>query len=120
MVTKGAVTAMTGEISLDGLDIAPGVVETIVERAASDVEGVSCVDASRLGKLAKSAKAMEVSLDEEGRFIVSLHLAATFGRPLRQLGAAVQTAISDALESQTGHPASQVDVFIDSIVFPEQ
>jgi uncharacterized alkaline shock family protein YloU len=110
---------MATELSLEGLDIAPGVVETMVELAAGQVEGVNCVATSALGKISKASKTTEVSIDEDGRFIATVHVTANFGRPLRQLGAAIQDAVSDALESQTGHSASTVDVFIDAIVFPE-
>jgi uncharacterized alkaline shock family protein YloU len=108
------------ELKLEGLDIAPGVVETMVELAAGQVDGVACVASSALGKISKAAKSTEVTLDEDGRFVVSLHVTAVYGRPLRQLGAAVQDAVSDALESQTGLAASRVDVFINAIQFPEQ
>jgi uncharacterized alkaline shock family protein YloU len=108
------------ELSLDGLDIAPGVVETMVQLAAADVEGVACIESRPLGKISKSARSVEVTLDDDGRFVVSLHMTAAYGRPLRQLGAAVQAAVSEALQSQTGRAASTVDVFIDSITFPEQ
>jgi uncharacterized alkaline shock family protein YloU len=111
---------MPAELSLEGLDIAPGVVETMVQLAASHVDGVVCIDTSALGKLSRSIKAVEVALDEDDRFVVTIHITALYGRPLRQLGAAVQDAISDALESQTGHSASRVDVFIDAIQFPEE
>jgi uncharacterized alkaline shock family protein YloU len=111
---------MPTELSLDGLDIAPGVVEQMVELAAGQVDGVASVESSALGKLSKSAKSTEVALDEDGTFVVTIHISAVYGRPLRQLGAAVQDAISDALESQTGHAASRVDVFINAIQFPEQ
>lgn len=111
---------MPAELSLEGLDIAPGVVETMVQLAAGQVEGVACVETSALGKLARTPKTTEVTLDEDGRFVVSIHITAVYGRPLRQLGASIQDAISDALESQTGHSASCVDVFIDAIQFPQQ
>ena len=111
---------MATELSLEGLDVAPGVVETMVELAAGQVEGVVCVESSALGRISKAAKSTEVTVGEDGSFVVTLHITAYFGRPLRQLGAAVQDAVSDALESQTGHRASCVDVFIDAVVFPEQ
>ena len=111
---------MPAELSLEGLDIAPGVVETMVQLAAGQVDGVVCIDTSALGKLSRSIKAVEVALDEDGGFVVTIHITALYGRPLRQLGAAVQDAISDALESQTGHSASRVDIFIDAIQFPEE
>jgi uncharacterized alkaline shock family protein YloU len=111
---------MPTELSLEGLDIAPGVVEQMVDLAAGSVDGVASVETSTLGKISKASKSTEVALDDDGRFVVSLHVTAVYGRPLRQLGAAVQEAVSDALESQTGHAASRVDVFINSIQFPEQ
>jgi uncharacterized alkaline shock family protein YloU len=111
---------MPTELSLEGLDIAPGVVETMVELAAASVDGVASVASSALGKISKAAKSTEVTLDDDGRFVVSLHVTAVYGRPLRQLGAAVQDAVSDALECQTGLAASRVDVFINAIQFPEQ
>jgi uncharacterized alkaline shock family protein YloU len=92
----------------------------MVQLAAGQVEGVACVETSALGKLSKPSKAIEVALDDDGGFVVSLHVTALYGSPLRQLGAAIQAAVSDALSSQTGHAASQVDVFIDAITFPEQ
>jgi len=111
---------MAHELSLEGLDVAPGVIEMMVDLAAAQVEGVACVETSPLGKISKASKSTEVSVGEDGSFAVVVHVTADFGRPLRQLGAAIQDAVSDALESQTGHPASHVDVFIDAVVFPEQ
>lgn len=110
---------MATELNLDGLDVAPGVVETIVQLAAEQVEGVHSVEPSPLGKLSKSAKTIDVCLADDGSFVVVLHVTSAYGRPLRQLGGAVQEAVSDALLSQTGHAASRVDVFIDGIIFPE-
>lgn len=117
---EGNVKSMPAELSLEGLDIAPGVVETMVQLAAGQVEGVATVETSPLGKLSRATKTIDVALDDDGRFVVTLHVTALYGRPLRQLGAAIQDAVSDALESQTGHSASRVDVFIDAIQFPEQ
>jgi uncharacterized alkaline shock family protein YloU len=114
------VKAVVSELSLEGLDIAPGVVETVVQLAAAEVEGVACVETSTLGKFSKPSRAIEIALDDDRGFLVSLHVTALYGRPLRQLGAAIQAAVSDALSSQTGHAASQVDVFIDAVTFPEQ
>jgi uncharacterized alkaline shock family protein YloU len=111
---------MATELNLDGLDVAPGVVETIVQLAALEVEGVAAAGISPLGKISKAAKSIEVSLGDDGTFLATIHLTAAYGRPLRQLGGAVQAAIADALLSQTGHTASRVDVFIDALVFPEQ
>lgn len=113
---------MSTEMHFEGLDVAPGVLETIVTLAATEVEGVACVDCSGLAGLMQKAgrtKSVEVSLAEDGGFAVTVHLSVAYGRPLRAVAADVQRAVADALHSQTGHAASSVDVFIDGIVFPE-
>jgi uncharacterized alkaline shock family protein YloU len=113
---------MTSELRLDGVEVAPGVLETIVTLAAESVDGVACVGTQGLvGVMHKAGrtKGVEVSLSDDGRFSAALHLSTSYGRPLRAIAADVQLAIADALRSQTGNAASTVDVFIDGIVFPE-
>ncbi|MDO8915426.1 MAG: Asp23/Gls24 family envelope stress response protein [Coriobacteriia bacterium] len=113
---------MSTEMRFEGLDVAPGVLETIVTLAATEVEGVACVDCSGLAGLMQKAgrtKSVEVSLADDGGFAVTVHMSVGYGRPLRAIAADVQHAVADALESQTGHEASNVDVFIDAIVFPQ-
>ncbi len=112
---------MATEMKFEGLDVAPGVIETIVSLAAAEVEGVACVEGSGLAGLMQKAgrtKTVEVSLADDQSFAVTVHLSAAYGRPLRAVAADVQQAIADALLSQTGHSAASVDVFIDGIVFP--
>ena len=113
---------MSTEMRFEGLDVAPGVLETIVTLAAAEVDGVACVDCSGLAGLMQKAgrtKAVEVALADDGGFAVVVHMSVDYGRPLRAVAADVQQAVADALQSQTGHGASSVDVFIDGIVFPE-
>lgn len=112
---------MASELKLEGLDVAPGVVETIVTLAAQQVEGVAAVDATGLAGLMQKAgrtHPVEVCLAEDGTFAVSVHLSAAYGRPLRAIASEVQAAVADALVSQTGQRAGSVDVFIDAICFP--
>jgi uncharacterized alkaline shock family protein YloU len=121
-VRKDGYAAMSTEMHFEGLDVAPGVLETIVTLAATDVDGVACVDCSGLVGLMQKAgrtKPIEVSLADDGGFAVTIHMSVGYGRPLRAIAADVQRAVADALQSQTGHTASTVDVFIDAIVFPE-
>jgi uncharacterized alkaline shock family protein YloU len=113
---------MATEMRFEGLDVAPGVLETIVSLAAAEVEGVSCVEGSGLAGLMQKAgrnKTVEVALAADETFAVTVHLSVCYGRPLRAVAADVQQAVADALLSQTGHAASSVDVFVDGIVFPE-
>jgi uncharacterized alkaline shock family protein YloU len=119
---RGRKEAMTAELRLEGLDVAPGVLETIVTLAAQEVEGIACVDCQGLAGLMQKAgrtRPVEVTLAEDGTFAVTVHATVSYGRPLREVASEVQACVADALSSQTGHAASTVDVFIDAIVFPE-
>jgi uncharacterized alkaline shock family protein YloU len=118
---KGRKDAMSSELRLDGLDVAPGVLETIVTLAAEAVDGIAGVDFQGLAGLmqkAGRAKAVDVASSDEGKFSITVHATVRYGRPLREVAADVQEAVSDALLSQTGQAPEAVDVFIDSIVFP--
>jgi uncharacterized alkaline shock family protein YloU len=49
-----------------------------------------------------------------------VHVVVRYGKPLRQVAEDVKSSIADAMRAQTGQEVGSVDVFIDSIVFPEQ
>lgn len=111
---------MTDEIKLEGLGLAPGVLETIITLAAEQVGGVACVCtpglAGKVGK-GKASRLIDVTIDEAGEATASLHLQAEYGTPLRDVARGVQEAVADAIKSQVGVPVNSVDVFIDGIVF---
>lgn len=112
---------MNEEMRLEGMGIAPGVLETIAIQAASAVEGVVSLEgreglAGLVGKA--TSRGAEVKLAENGTGLeVSLHVALAYGRPLHDVGRAVQRAVSDALGSMTDQPVTSVDVFVDDIAF---
>jgi len=119
---KGRKDTTGSELRLEGLDVAPGVIETIITLAAEGVDGVACVDSQGLAGLMQKAGRpghVEVSLADDDKFAVVVHITVKYGRPLREIAADVQSSVADALLSQTGHAASTVDVYIDSITFPE-
>ncbi len=112
---------MSDEIRLEGLGVAPGVLETIVTLAAGSVEGVAHVGTPGLAGVVKkkgAAKSVEFDMGEDG-MSVAVHVHAEYGRPLRAVARAVQEAVADALESQVGNDVASVDVFVDGIVFAE-
>lgn len=119
---KARKDTMTSELRLEGLDVAPGVIETIITLAAQEVDGVVSVDGQGLAGLMQKASRpgpVDVSLADDGTFAVVVHATVAYGRPLREIASDIQRSVADALLSQTGHPASVVDVFVDSITFPE-
>ena len=114
---------MSEELRVDGLSIAPGVLETIVTMAAKKVEGVASVCGSQgFAQLAHKAVSKQNTrcvnvTSEDGTLSVSLHIDVEYGAQLRAVGEAVQLSVADALKSQLGTDVDKVDVFIDGIVF---
>ena len=112
------------ELNIDGMAVAPGVVETIVSLAAQSVEGVACVGDpttsgifSIIGGGKPSTQGIEIDHDEDGKLHVSLHLHVKNGMVLPDLATNVRKAICDAVNSQVGASVGSVDVYIDGIQF---
>jgi uncharacterized alkaline shock family protein YloU len=115
---------MSEEIRLEGLGVAPGVLDTIVTLAAEGVQGVAAVGASGLAGLVqkgarKGARAVDVCLDDEGGITATIHIQVFYGQKLKDVANAVQHSVADAVSSQVGVKVAGVDVFVDGIVFAE-
>lgn len=112
------------DLIIDGMAIAPGVVETIVSLAAQSVEGVASVGDpttsgffSIIGGGRPSTQGIEVDFDENEKLHVSLRLHVKNGQVLPDLATNVRKAIADALNSQIGIEAGSVDIYVDGIQF---
>lgn len=116
---------MSDEIRLEGLGVAPGVLDTIVTVAADAVDGVSAVGAPGIAGLVQkgsrkgSARAVDVCVGEDGSVMASIHIQVQYGRKLREVAGNVQAAVTEALISQVGVEVSAVDVYVDGLVFDE-
>jgi uncharacterized alkaline shock family protein YloU len=116
---------MSDEIRLEGLGVAPGVLDTIVTVATESVEGVAAVGAPGIAGLVQkgarkgAARAVDVMASDAGELAVTVHIPVHSGQRLRDVATAVQEAVTDALSSQVGTPVAGVDVFVDGLVFPE-
>lgn len=108
---------MADKLILDGLTVAPSVLETIVALAAESVEGVNVPTVPSLRK--NAARTIEINTDEEGKLIIGVHVQAAYGTKLHELGEQIQAAVIDALTGQVGVTPRAVDVYVDSIVFAE-
>ena len=112
---------MSDEITLDGMKIAPGVLDTIVTMAVQGVEGIASSSSGHgLGGFVNRAagKAVEFALNDAGEITVCVHVRAVYGTQLMDLGKRVQSVVTDAIRSQVGAEVASVDVFIDGIEFP--
>lgn len=112
---------MSDEITLDGMKIAPAVLDTIVTMAVKGVDGVAFSSSGQgIGGIMNraSGKAVEFSVNDTGEIAVRVHLTAMYGTSLREIGTRVQKEIADAIMSQVGVAVCSVDVYIDGIEFP--
>ena len=109
---------------LDGLTIAPGVIETIIMLAVLEVEGVAAVGSKPpasgvLPTLGKKQATPGITICEEGdRVVVDVCVQVCYGYRLTDIARSVRTAVVNALESQANIEASVVNVTIDAISFP--
>lgn len=115
---------MSEEITLDGIGVAPGVLETIAQVAAEGVEGVAHLPGTTgglAGVVKKgSARGVCVEVGDGGALVAAVRIVANYGRPLREIASEVQSAVTDALLTHTGQTVATVDVFVDGVAFPEQ
>lgn len=117
---------MSDEIRLEGLGVAPGVLDTIVTLAAEGIAGVAAVGAPGIAGLVQkgarkgASRAVDVCVGEDGELSVTVHVQVLYGQKLRDVARDVQAAITEALASQVGVGVAGVDVYVDGLVFPEQ
>lgn len=115
------------ELNVDGMALAPGVVETIVSIAVSEVEGVACVgSASATGRGIRSVfgqkpqtQGIEITVNEDNKLDISIRIEVYYGFALPEIASKLRQAVADAVTSQVGVEVGSVDVFIDGIQFAE-
>lgn len=113
------------DLNVDGMALAPGVVETIISIAAKEVKGVASVGPSGVGGLRSvfgskpSTQGIEVDVDDNDKLNVSIRVDVYYGYVLPEVAQALRASISDAVASQIGIPVGGVDVYIDGIQFAE-
>lgn len=106
------------KLILDGLTVAPNVIDTIVRLATEQVEGVAGVGGS-VSLRKGSSRAVDIKVNESGRLILDVHIQALYGAKLHQVAADVKLSVHDALSVQVGTTPEEVNVFIDGLVFVE-
>lgn len=110
------------DLNLDGMAIAPGVIETIVSMAVHDVEGVAAVGGSSAGGLRlfgpkSSTQGIEVVADEDDALSITVRVDVYYGSVLPDVADEIREAVVDAVTSQVGLSVASVDVFVDGVQF---
>ena len=115
------------ELNVEGMALAPGVVETSVSIAVSEVEGVACVgSAGAQGRGIRavfgqkpSTQGIEITVNEDNKLAVAVRIEVYYGFVLPEVASSLRQAVADAVASQVGVEVASVDVYIDGIQFAE-
>lgn len=112
------------DLNIDGMAIAPGVVETIISLAAREVDGVASIGPAAtsgimnlIGGGKPSTQGIELTTDENDELHVSIRMEVKSGRVLPDVAADVRQAVADAVNTQVGAKVAEVDIYIDGIQF---
>ncbi len=112
---------VTGSSDAEAMALAAGVMETIVQLAVSDVEGVTGLGVAKSRRKLFGGKAqrppIEVTMEDDGSAVVAVHLSVRYGQVLPDVAAAVRQAVVEALMTQVGVKAKRIDIFVDGISF---
>ncbi len=115
-------------ICVNGITIAPGVVETIVSLAAAEVQGVASVGtAGAISAITAALNAgrsvptagIKLEVEPEGNVCVDITIQAYYGYRLSDVATQVREAVADALMAQIGAQTSCVNVHVDALAFEE-
>ena len=114
---------MTDQMNVEGLSIAPGVMETIISVAASEVDGVASLGSFATTGIRSmlaskpSTSGIETKMGDDSKLSVAVHVEVYYGYVLPELAAQLRSAIAEALATQAGVEVSSVDVYIDGLQF---
>jgi len=105
--------------------IAPGVAESIVYLAITQVEGVAQVgpktasaSGGLLGFLSKKPVYNGILiLEDDGQITVEAHLKLYYGYRLQEVAARIRAAVADALLAHACIQVERVNIIIDGIIF---
>ena len=110
------------ELNVEGMALAPGVVETIVSIAVSEVEGVACAQGRGIRAVfgqKPSTQGIEITVNEDNKLAVAVRIEVYYGFVLPEVASSLRQAVADAVASQVGVEVASVDVYIDGIQFAE-
>ena len=111
----------------EGLTIAPGVVETIVSLAVSQVDGVAQVGGAKLpgsglfSAISKgnAGQGIIIMADDDGKITVAAHIQIFYGHQIKAIAEEIRSVVADTLSGQVGIETERVDVYVDGVRFPE-
>lgn len=111
------------DLNVDGMALAPGVIETIISIAANEVEGVASVGSTTAGGLRAMfatkppTQGIEIEVTDNDKLHISVRIDVYYGFVLPEVAAEIRSTVAEAVGCQIGVPVESVDVYIDGIQF---
>lgn len=111
------------DLNVDGMALAPGVVETIVSIAAKEVEGVASIGSWTVNGLKSvfasktTVPGVEVEVRDDNTLAVTVRIEVYSGYVLPDVANSLRQAVAEAVKGQVGIAVENVDVYIDGIQF---
>jgi uncharacterized alkaline shock family protein YloU len=110
------------DIIVNGMAIAPNVIDTIVTLALKEVPGVDseAINATGIKALfspASASQKVNVTVEDDESLAIEVTIRVLDGYPINELVQSIRSSIVDAVVLQTGINVSRVDINIDGIRF---
>lgn len=110
--------AIQEESGLGSIQINNEVVANIVAMTAKEVPGVYNLAPGGFGLFGgkkESGSGVQIGVNEDDRYVVSVKLILVFGVQLAKVAEAVQIAIRDQIQNMTNKEVARVDVIVDGV-----
>ena len=107
------------------LGIAPGVVETMVEKAIMEVPGVAAVGGPKVEKGFSSVMSRNAMNDgveflaQDGNITLDIQIQIYYGYRLQDIVEGIRGNVTDALSSQAGITIDEMNIFVSALQFEE-
>ena len=107
------------------LDIAPGVIETMVSTAIQEVPGVAAVGSPKFDRafsttLSRDDEDSGVELmAEDGEIKLDIRIQIFYGYKLQEIVDGIRENVNDVLYSQVGVSIDELNVFVTNLQFEE-
>ncbi|MCR5845027.1 MAG: Asp23/Gls24 family envelope stress response protein [bacterium] len=103
------------------LEIAPGIIESMVAIAASEVDGVASVGNLKIDMGGDSVMTefnrpdgVDI-IEDDGQIVLDISIQMYTGHKLTELANAVKSSVYDALLSQTGIKAKEININVSGL-----
>ena len=100
---------------LGTIHISEDVLGTIAASAAGEIEGVSSLMGSGMGKK-NPTRGVKISLQDD-QAVVDVYVMVRYGQPIPEVAEKIQSAVAGAVEAMAGFAVKEVNVHVGGVSF---